>query len=345
MAAGSFLVTGATGFLGRHMLELLRDQDVGHQLYPLVRNPESWSDEAWTSELGEVNLVKGSVTDFDALDAALGDTHLTGMFHFAALVRHSRKDSEEVYETNVEGTLNMVRLAAKKGCRLIFVSTSGTVGVFDKLDEWADEESPYLEKKVKKWPYYHSKVVAEQKARALAAELGVELVIIRPPILLGPGDHRFRSSGHIIRVMRGKLPFLLRGGIHFVDIRDATQAIWAAMNHAAPKPVYHVHGTACSIDTFFDMVKDASGVAPPGWHLPVSVPWVLAQITGGIDRLKPGKDLSILPNPVVIEMAGKYWDVRSRYAKEDLNFVPREASETLNDTVAWLRAHHPKLSE
>ena len=237
----------------------------------------------------------------------------------------------------------MVRLAAKKGCRVVFVSTSGTVGVFDKEGEFADEESPYLEQKVKKWPYYHSKIIAEQKARALAEELGVELVIIRPPILLGPGDHRFRSSGHIIRVMRGKLPFLLRGGIHFVDIRDATYAIWAAMNHSAPKPVYHVHGTACSIDAFFDMVKDASGVAPPGWHLPNSVAWVLAQITGGIDRIKPGKDLSILPHPVVIEMAAKYWDVRSLYSKDDLGFEPRDASATLNDTVAWLKEHHPDL--
>ena len=80
--------------------------------------------------------------------------------------------------------------------------------------------------------------------RAFADELGVELVFIRPPVLLGPGDHRFRSTSNIIRMLRGRLPFLIQGGMHFIDIRDAMHAIWCAMERPDVRPVYHLAGTS-----------------------------------------------------------------------------------------------------
>jgi len=55
----------------------------------------------------------------------------------------------------------------------------------------------------------------------------------------------------------------------------------------------------------------------------------------------PGVKESPLPDPVVFEMAGCYWDVRSRYAALELGFVNREAQATIDDTVAWIAANHP----
>ena len=68
----------------------------------------------------------------------------------------------------------MVRLAARHRCRLVLVSTSGTVGCFRHPDATADEEAPYCEREVARWPYYNSKIQAEQTARKLADELGVQ---------------------------------------------------------------------------------------------------------------------------------------------------------------------------
>lgn len=262
--ARPFLVTGATGFVGRHLLEA-RDPD--SSTIALVRDKLAWAEQDWSAELEHIELVEGSVTDTASWADQLPP--LAGIFHLAALVRHSRRNAEETYTINIEGTLNMVRLAAIHQCRLIMLSTSGTVGCFSSPDASADENADFCEETVKSWPYYHSKIVAERRARELADSLGVDLVFIRPPMLLGPEDHRFRSTSNVLRMLRGRLPFLIRGGIHFIDIRDAVQAVLKAMASPHARPIYHLDGTSLSIEEFFGMIEEVSGVRAPRWVLPL----------------------------------------------------------------------------
>lgn len=338
-----YLITGATGFLGRHLVEHLLNQRPDMQPIPLVRNRLAWDTQDWVSALPEQEVLTGILSDVKQPEKQAELGQLDGIFHLAALVRHSRANSEDVYTTNIEGTLDMVRLAAAKQCRLVYVSTSGTVGVFDRRQQWADEHSAFQDAEIAKWPYYDSKLKAERAARKLADKLGVELVIIRPPVMLGPGDHRFRSTGHIIRYLRGKLPFLIQGGMHFVDIRDAAAALASAMRLDKPQPVYHLSGVACSIGNFFRMVKTASGVDGPKIFLPHPMAMGLARLGVGLAKIVPGMHESPLPDPVVVEMAGKFWDIRSRYAAQDLGFYNRHGQDTIDDTVNWLIQHHPKL--
>ena len=334
---GPILVSGASGFLGRHLLETNREGGEGTPALALVRDTEAWQQEGWTGALEEVECIEGSVTEPKLWSDEERLKGLKGIFHLAAVVKHSRWQSGDVYETNVEGTLNMVRLAAAEGCRLVFLSTSGTVGCFHSPEEHADEHSPYCESDVSSWPYYHSKLVAEQRARQLAEELGVELVILRPPVLLGPKDHRLRSSSNVLRFLQRKLPFLIRGGIHFADVRDVASAVLRAMTRARPRPVYHLCGTACSIESFFALLEEVAGVPAPRVVLPFRPAWLLASAAQRLGVLLRGEPLTILPDPVVVEMASRYWDTRSLYAEEDLAYVPRDARETLADTVSWLR--------
>lgn len=335
---GPYLVTGASGFAGRHLLEA---RAPGTKAIALLRDPATWTTQDWSARLDDVEPVGGSLFDTD--DWADKLPTLSGIFHFAALVRHSRIDAGEVYRTNVEGTLNMVRVAAKHRCRMIMLSTSGTVGCFEERGRQADENAPFCEATVATWPYYHSKIVAERKARHLADELGVELVFFRPPVLLGPGDHRFRSTSNIIRMLRGRLPFLIAGGMHFIDIRDAIAAIWRAMEMASPRPVYHLAGYDSSIQEFFALVEEVSGVQAPRRILPHGVAKVIAGADEWLGMRLKGEPLHFFPGPVVIEMAKYYWGLKSLYAKEELGYESRDPKETLRDTVAWLRAHHPQL--
>jgi nucleoside-diphosphate-sugar epimerase len=289
----------------------------------------------WTRELVMVEALSGSVTEAAAWSTDSRLDELGGIFHLAALVRHSRRGADEVYDTNVRGTAAMVRLAAERRCRIVFVSTSGTVGCFRDPAAVADEESPFCEAEVSGWPYYRSKIAAEREARRLADELGVELVIVRPPVLLGPGDHRFRSTNYVTRFLRGRVPFLVHGGMHFADVRDAARALSRAMIRPQSRPVYHLPGTNSSIEEFFALTAEIAGRRAPGATLPFSVAWWLARVSA---------PLGILPDPVVIEMAAHYWGMRSRYAEGDLEYRSRPPRETLADTVAWLRTHHPALA-
>ena len=329
---GSFLVTGASGFAGRHLLTARHSHDGA---VALVRDRSAWSAQDWVADLDGVDTVEGSLTATDSWVDQLPP--LAGIFHFAALVRHSRIDAEEVYTTNVDGTLNVVRLAARHGCRVVMLSTSGAVGCFDSPDEVADESAEFCEATVANWPYYHSKIVAERKARELADELGVELVFLRPPVLLGPGDHRYRSTANILRMLRGRLPFLIRGGMHFVDIRDVIAATWQAMKRPDVRPVYNLPGLASGIEEFFGMVADVSGARAPRWVLPYGLAHSIAAADEWIGMRLKGKPLHVFPGPVVVEMASHYWGLESLYAKSDLGYESRDPLVTLRDTVDWLR--------
>jgi dihydroflavonol-4-reductase len=334
-----YLITGASGFLGRHLLQA-RAADTA--AIALVRDRQAWAEQDWSADLKHIELVQGSVTE--TADWADQLPPLAGIFHLAALVRHSRRAPEEVYTTNVEGSLNMVRLAAVHKCRLIMLSTSGTVGCFDSADVVADENAAFCEETVASWPYYHSKIVAEKRMRELADKLQVELVFIRPPMLLGPEDHRFRSTSNVLRMLRGRLPFLIHGGIHFIDIRDAAQAILRAMDLPDARPIYHLDGTCSSITEFFGMIEEVSGVRAPRWVLPLGLARLLAAVDESVGMRVRGEPLQLFPDPVVVEMASHYWGTKSLYAESELGYKSRDPMTTLRDTVDWLRTHQRRFN-
>jgi dihydroflavonol-4-reductase len=335
----AYLVTGATGFLGRHIIQSLQRQAPQARIIVLVRDAESWRAEPWTSEVGPVELVTGRLFPEASWKSNPAIARLDGIFHLAAQVRHSRRGTTDMVRTNVEGTLSMVRLAAERKCRLVFVSTSGAVSCSTRPGEGVYEDAPYCEDVVRDWPYYASKVRAEKEARGLSEELGVDLVVFRPPVLLGPGDHRYRSTSNVLRVLRKRLPFIVNGGMSFVDVRDAADAMVRAMLLPTAKPVYHLAGTACTLDEFFRSVSREAGLEPSWKVLPAGLLWHVARLNE-----MSGSPLRVLPDPVVIEMATHYWDIRSRNAEADLGYRSRPPEETIADTVAWMRNNHPELA-
>jgi len=141
-------------------------------------------------------------------------------------------------------------------------------------------------------------------------------------------------------MLRGRLPFLIDGGIHFIDIRDAAQAILRAMDLPHPRAIYHLDGSCSSIRDFFAMLEEVSGVRAPRWVLPLGLAWPLAAASAWLGRRVRGAAMQLFPDPVVIEMASHYWGTQSLYAASELAYKSRDPRETLRDTVDWLRRHH-----
>jgi nucleoside-diphosphate-sugar epimerase len=328
--AGAVLVTGATGFLGRHVLGALAGT---RPVHALVRQPEEWRRYDWTAELPGISILEGGLDDAARWSAALPP--LAAIVHLAAPVQHSRRAPPALRAAIVDGTLAMVRLAAEKRCRLVVASTSGAVGCSREPGPRAVEDAPYVESMVGGWPYYAAKIEMEKRARALAAERGVPLVLVRAPILLGPGDHRFRSTSNVLKFLRGKMPFLIRGGMHFADVRDAAQAFARIVEQLAPRPVYHLDGHESSVEAFFDLASEVSGVPRTRVVLPYRVAWLVSR---ALERFH------VVPDPVVVEMASHWWGLSGAAAAEDLDWKARDPRETLRDTVSWLRAHAPELA-
>jgi len=307
----------------------------------LVRSQQAFERQDWIGRIDTPRLVEGDICRLETWQQDL--PQLSAIVHTAALVRHSRNDDDELFFMNVEGTLNMVRLAAMHKCRLVFVSTSGTVGCSSTSSQSADESAEYCVDEVRGWPYYESKIEAEKQAKALATELGVELVIIRPPMLLGPGDHRYRSTNLIIKMLMNKLPFLIEGGIDFTDIRDAAPAILKAAVIKKPSPIYHLNGTSMAVGTFFNMIAGVSGVEAPKKYISFSLAHRLSVALQKISWGFNGEQSHLLPDPVVIEMGAKYWNITSKHSKNELSYLPRTPQSTLTDTVDWLFCNHQEL--
>ncbi|WP_434386971.1 NAD-dependent epimerase/dehydratase family protein [Melittangium boletus] len=335
MSTPRVLVTGATGFLGRHLLGVLHAAAVPTAV--LVRDPQAWARQDWVAEAGAVSVFEGSPQIRTPWLNAPGLGGVKTIFHLAAAVSHSRQ-AAPADDFNVESTLQMVRAAKEWGARLVFMSSSGTVGCFRFPRLVADEHSPFAESLAGRWPYYASKIRAEREARRLADKLGVELVILRPPVMLGPDDHRLRSTRHVMKVLGGRLPVIPPGGMHFTDVRDVAAALGRLVTLERPRAVYHLPGTACSLAEFFHMVGEVSG-------MPVTERRVPGWAVKGVARLTRRHAPGWMPDPVLLEMSTCFWGLSTLWSDRELGYTPRAPRQTLVETVAWLRAHHPALRD
>lgn len=198
MGAGTsrLLVTGGNGFIGRAVCPVLRE--AGFDLTVAFRSavPHPRNDVEAVG-VGEID----GVTDWSgALKTCRFVLHLAGMAHVSP--EATAGGMAACRRVNVEGTLNLARQAARSGVeRFVFVSTVKVMGE-GRATAYHEDEPPRPA-----GTYAHSKLEAENGLRALAQETGMELVILRPPLVYGP-DAKANFFALLRAVDRGlPLPF------------------------------------------------------------------------------------------------------------------------------------------
>jgi len=325
-----YLVTGATGFLGSHLTDQLLE--AGHELVALCRD-----DEPDLADRGVV-VARGDVLDESSVArAAVG---AVGAFHCAGKVSRRPEDAEELYRVHVEGTKAVVAGCKRAGVgRLVLASTSGTVAVSDDPQHVGRETDATPLALLSRWPYYRSKLYAEEAALA-ANEEGFEVVAVNPTLLLGPGDVRRSSTEDVRLFLARRIPAVPSGGLSFVDVRDAALGMMLAMTRGTPGRRYLLGACNVTMREFFLRLERVSGVRAPWLRVPRmpglarSGATLLAGLTGGAaGRLLP-RDV----DPVSFEMAQFYWYLDAGLAERDLGWRPRDAMSTLRDTVLDIRS-------
>ena len=207
------LVTGATGFLGRHLIPLLTAR--GDDVVALVRPS---ADAAWLEDIG-VRVVRGELLAGDAIGAATG---VELVFHVAGRVSHEPRELSRLREINVGG-LGRVLEAAPGGARVVHVSSVAAVGPAPGPDQAATETQLFPEWALR-YPYAATKREGEAVAFA-AAEAGRDVVIACPGFLLGPGDVYGISTWPVRRYLDGTLRIHEPGGLSHVDARDVAAGL------------------------------------------------------------------------------------------------------------------------
>lgn len=315
---GKTLVTGATGFLGTHLLARLDGGDV--RVLARASGPED-----------DVETIEGSILDQDAVARAVDGVET--IYHLAGKVSRDPGDVRELYRVHVEGTTILCRAAKSAGVqRIVLASTSGTVAVTEDGETIPDESAPPPLELIGRWPYYTSKLYQEEAAKR-ECEGGPEIVILNPSLLLGPGDKRLSSTEDILRFLARDIPVIPPGGVNFVDVRDVAEAFVSAMATGRSGERYLLGGPNWTFKTFFERLERISKVKGPRVKLPES----MYSIAGmAVDAFYRQLDKAPPVDKVSVEMGQRFWYLDASKAKRELAFDPRDPYETLHDTVAYI---------
>ncbi|MEW5854384.1 MAG: NAD-dependent epimerase/dehydratase family protein [Myxococcota bacterium] len=320
----TYLVTGATGFLGLHLCEQLLN--AGHTVKALSRKPAPRLEEV------KVQVALGDVLDEPSVAAAAKGCN--AVFHLAGRVSRDPSDAADLHALHVRGTQNVVNACkAARVPRLVHCSTSGVVGVTEPPGRVLDESAQPDLTLVGKWPYYLSKIFAEQTALA-AAGRDLEVVSVNPSLLLGPGDERGESTRDVRMFIQRQIPGVPQGGVSIVDARDAAHALVLALQKGRTGQRYLVTGLNTPVKDFFARLAAVSGVPAPLIPLPRSVGALSARFLDEFAKRIDGRNPL---DPVSVEMASYCWYVSPEKAQSELGLEFRDPNETLHDTVEDLR--------
>jgi len=329
----AILVTGGTGFLGRHVTALLRAS--GEEVRVLARTVPAARAGAPADD--GVRFVAGSVLDEEALAEASKGCRL--VLHLAGRVLWG-EHAPELFPLHVEGTRNVLRAAGRAGAaRVVHVSTSGAVGISKDLSFVANEESPFVTELARRWAYYLSKIYAEKVALDEHQRGTVPVVVVSPALLLGPlgapegkkaaeGD---AANGIVGKFLRREIAAIPPGVISVVDVRDAAQAVVNAGEKGRPGARYLL-GVNLGMDELMDRLERASGVAAPRVKIPAGARHVLDRAASALETVErlagyTGEEAASLA------MAGYSWAVDDAAARRDLGFAPRPLDETIRAAV------------
>lgn len=312
----TILITGANGFVGSALCENLRMDAVS--IRRALRSPKSTLDEDHNIAVGDISLE----TDWSsALQNVTAVVHLAARVH---LMNESNPDPfSEFCFVNVEGTVNLASQAAAHGVsRFIFLSSIKVHGELTKKGQpFTVDDVPAPQD-----PYGVSKFEAEQKLWQISKETGMEIVVLRPPLVYGPC-----VKGNFLRLMQvidkqWPLPFgSLQNQRSLIYLGNLVDVIRLCLTHpkAAGKAFLVSDGDDISTPELVRLIAASLGRRP--FLLPVPVSWILlaGRLLGkqaAVDRLLGSlcADISTL--------------------REDLGWTPPYTmQEGLEATAQWYR--------
>ena len=311
-------VTGATGFVGRHLVEQLIDK--GWAVHALAR------PTANTSALPQaLTLHAGDITDLASIEQAMPDAP-DAVFHIAADTSMWFRDAERQQRINVGGTSNMLAAAKSKSAKR-FLHTS-SVAAYGFPEGVLTEQSP--RDASGHWiGYYRSKAAAE----ALVRDSGLDHVVLNPGHIVGPYDTH--NWARMIRMVAArKLPGIPPGSGSFADAREVARAHRRAVDHGRSGSNYILGGENLR---FTEVIETIGKLLQQPVPSKVSPDWLLksyAKVLEVISRIT-GREPDLTPESVAIVCHEGPADSSRAIAELDYRITP--IATLFADTIEWMK--------
>ena len=315
-------LTGATGFVGGHVLRALLD--AGYEVRALVRSAGV--------EVPGAEPAAGDLERPGALVPALRGCRF--LVHVAARYSFAPAERRALRRVNVLGTAGLLEAARVAGVeRAVVTSSSAAVGPADggrpaTEAEWAEVGDGAS-------AYHRSKV--EQERAALAARLPVVTVLPTAPV--GPGDGKPTPTGQlVVDFMRGRMAVRPpAGGLNLVPVEDVASGHVLALEHGRPGERYLLGGENLTLDHVWDLLGPICGRRVPRARIPFGAALALAWADELRCRARPDARPAVPLEGVRMSRHLMYVD--SAKAAAELGYRAGPVGPALERAVAWYRGH------
>lgn len=276
-------------------------------------------------------VVEGDLRDADSLRRAVKGCDR--VFHCAADYRFYAPDPRELYDSNVEGTRNVMQAAFEEGVRrVVYTSSVGALGL-NRDGSPADESTPVtLDDMV--GHYKRSKFLAERAAEQWAAK-GLPVVIVNPSAPVGDGDLKPTATGKmILDFLNRKVPAFVDTGLNLVDVRDVALGHLLAAEKGRVGEKYILGNRDMTLEEIFQTLSRITGLPAPRVRLPHWVPLTVAAVETGVSRVLR-REPSVPLEAVRLSRYRMFFDPSKAVRELGLPQTPIE--EPLQRAVEWYR--------
>jgi nucleoside-diphosphate-sugar epimerase len=317
-----YALTGATGFVGGELARQLLA--AGHEVVALVRDP----GRAGALEAHGALLVRGDLDDTAALDELCRG--VDGLFHVAGWYHLGHRDPSTADRVNVQGTRHVLAAALRGGVPRV-VHTSTLAVNSDTAGQVVDESYRFTGKHLS--AYDRTKAAAHDVALEFAGD-GLDVVIVQPGLVYGPGDTA-QTGALIAEVARGGRPVVPRGGgVCWAHVGDVATGHLLAMAKGRTGEPYMLAGPRATLAEGLGTVAEVAGTKGP-IVLPTQMVSLAATLAGVLGRwvpLPPG-----YAEETVRAGLATYYGSPAK-AERELGWHARPLEDGLRETVAALRS-------
>ncbi len=319
------LVTGGLGFLGSSLTRQLLERGVRVRVLAL---PNERADNVQGLD---VEIVRGNVLSLDDSKEAVAGTDT--VFHCAAIYKDGMPDPTIMYDVNLRGTFNVLEAARRAGVeRVVYTASIASIGR-PRPGDLGDETTPYDGWGID-FPYgrskYHSRVLAED-----FAAWGLDVRVVCPGVVLGPGDIGPTPSGKIIlNTLTEAPPLYTEGGASYVDVRDAALAHVLAAEKGRAGERYLATAHNLSNFDLLTAICRAAGLERKYRRVPTRVAQTLISLYG-VRARKRGEEPPMSREFFDYSLVPSFYT--NKKAVEQLGATFRPLDKTLRDAIAYFR--------